>query len=101
MLISHSVMFDSLHSHGLQPTRLPYPSLSRSFLKLMSSELVIPQKDGYLILCHPLLLLPLIFPRVTHWKRSEFFPVSQLLAPGSQNIGASPSVSVLPLNIQG
>ena len=99
MLISHSVMFNSLQSHGLQPTRLPYPSLSPGFLKLMSNELVIPQ--NHLILCHPLLLLPSIFPRVTHWKRSESFPVSQLFAPGSQNIGASPSVSVLPLNIQG
>ena len=33
---------------------------SRSLLKLMSIELVMP--CNYLILCHPLLLLPSIFP---------------------------------------
>ena len=31
---------------------------------------------------------------------SVSFPVSQLLASGNQNIGASPSVSVLPMSIQ-
>ena len=35
---------------------------SRSLLKLMSIELVIP--SNHLILCHPLLLLPLIFPSI-------------------------------------
>ena len=35
---------------------------SRSLLKLMSIELVIP--SNHLILCHPLLLLPSIFPTI-------------------------------------
>ena len=35
---------------------------SRSLLKLMSTELVMP--SNYLILCRPLLLLPLIFPNI-------------------------------------
>ena len=35
---------------------------SRSLLKLMSTESVMP--SNYLILCHPLLLLPSIFPRI-------------------------------------
>ena len=35
---------------------------SRSLLKLMSIELVMP--SNHLILCHPLLLLPLIFPSI-------------------------------------
>ena len=35
---------------------------SRSLLKLMSIELVMPSK--HLILCHPFLLLPSIFPRI-------------------------------------
>ena len=35
---------------------------SRSLLKLMSIALVIP--SNHLILCHPLLLLPSIFPRI-------------------------------------
>ena len=36
--------------------------ISWSLLKLMSIELVMP--PNHLILCHPLLLLPLIFPHV-------------------------------------
>ena len=36
---------------------------SRSLLKLMSIELLMP--SNYLILCHPLLFLPSIFSRVT------------------------------------
>ena len=35
---------------------------SRSLLKLMSIELVMP--SNHLILCHPLLLLPSIFPSI-------------------------------------
>ena len=35
---------------------------SRSLLKLMSIQLVMP--SNYLILCHPLLLLPSIFPSI-------------------------------------
>ena len=35
---------------------------SQSLLKLMSIELVMP--FNHLILCRPLLLLPLIFPRI-------------------------------------
>ena len=41
----------SLWPHGLQPTRLPCPSLSRSLLKLMSIESVMPSK--HLILSPP------------------------------------------------
>ena len=37
-------------------------SLSLSFLRLVSIELVMPPK--HLILCHPLLLLPSIFPTI-------------------------------------
>ena len=47
-----------------------------------------------LILCRPLLLLPSIFPA------SGSFLVSQFFASGGQNIGASASASVLPMNIQ-
>ena len=36
---------------------------SRSLLKLMSTELMMP--SSHLILCHPLLLLPSIFPSIT------------------------------------
>ena len=39
-----------------------YITNSRSLLKLMSIELVMP--SNHLILCHPLLLLPSIFPSI-------------------------------------
>ena len=67
---------------------------SRSLLKLISIKLVMP--SNHLILCHPLLLLPSIFPA------SGYFPMSQLFTSGSQSTGASASASasVLPMNIQ-
>ena len=37
-------------------------TVSQSLLKLMSVESVVPSK--YLILCHPLLLLPSVFPSI-------------------------------------
>ena len=65
---------------------------SRSLLKLMSIELVMP--SNYHILCCPLLLPPSIFPA------SGSFPVSQFFISGGQSIGVSASASVLPMNIQ-
>ena len=62
---------------------------SRSLLKLMSIEAVMP--FNHLILCHPLLLLPSIF-------KSRSFLMSQLFTSGGQNI--EDSASVLPVNIQ-
>ena len=50
----------TLRLHGLQHTNPPCPS--PSLLKLMSIELVMP--SNHLILCHPLLLLPSIFPSI-------------------------------------
>ena len=61
MLFSCSVVSDSLRPHGWQHARLPCP-LSPSLLKLMSIESVM--LSNHLILCHPLLLSPLIFPNV-------------------------------------
>ena len=56
-------MSDSLQPHGLQHARLPcLNNNSCSLLKLMSIESVMP--SNYLILCHPLLLPPSIFPSV-------------------------------------
>ena len=89
-----SVMSDSLWSHGLQPTRFLCFSITNSWslLKLMSIESVMP--SNHLILFHPLLLLPSIFPDLGSFPMSQFFALS------GQSIGASASVSVLPMNIQ-
>ena len=60
MLFSHSVLSDSLQLHGLQDS-LSFP-ISQSLLKLTSIESVMP--SNYLILCHPVLFLPSIFPSI-------------------------------------
>ena len=59
---SRSVMSNSLRPHGLQQSRLPCLSPTARLLKLMSIELVMP--SNHLILCHPLLLLPSVFPSI-------------------------------------
>ena len=70
-----------------------YFTISRSLLKLMSTELVM--LSNHHILCYPLLLLPSIFPSI------RVFQMCQLFVSGGQSIGASASASVLPMNIQG
>ena len=67
-------------------------TVSRSWLKLMSIESVIP--SHHLIFCHPFLLLPPVFPA------SGSFSMYRPFASGGQSIGASVSASVLPMNIQ-
>ena len=64
---------------------------SRSLLRLTSIELVMP--SNHLALCHPLLLLPSIFPTLGS------FPMSQYFTSGGRSIGDSASASVLPMNI--
>ena len=83
-------MSESLQPHGLQHARLSCPSPSWSLLRLMSFESVMP--SYHLIPCHPLLLLPSIFPSI-RVSSNEF-------ASGGQSTGASASASVLPVNIQ-
>ena len=65
---------------------------SRSLLKLMSIESVMP--SNHLILCRPLLLPPTIFPSIRVFSNESFF------ASGGQSIRVSASTSVLPMNIQ-
>ena len=65
---------------------------SRSLLKLMSIESVMP--SSHLILCRPLLFLPPIPPSI------RVFSNELTLIWGGQSIGVSASASVLPVNIQ-
>ena len=69
-----------------------FSAISWSLLKLMSIELVMP--SNHLILCHPLLLPPSIFPA------SGSFLMSQFFTSGGQSIGVSALTSILPMNIQ-
>ena len=64
---------------------------SRSLLKLMSIKSVMP--SNHLILCHPLLKNSCLqsFPESGSFQMSQFF---------TSSIGASASISVLPMNIQ-
>ena len=64
---------------------------SRSLLKLMSIESVMP--SNHFILCHPL-LLPSIFPSI------RVFSNESALCMILQSIGVSASTSVLPMNVQ-
>ena len=65
-------------------------AVSQSLLKLMSIESV--RSSNHLVLCHPLLLPSVLV--------SGPFLMSWLFTTGGQNIEASVSASVLPINIQ-
>ena len=90
-LFSHVTLFATLWNIAHQAS-LSF-SISWSLLKLMPIELVM--LPNFLILCCPLLLLPLIFPA------SGSFPMKWLFTSGGQGTGASASASVPPINIQG
>ena len=68
-------------------------AISQSFLKLMSIESVMP--SNHLILCHPLLLLPSILPRIRVFSNE---PTLHIRWPKYWSFHFS---SVLPMNIQG
>ena len=68
-------------------------TISWSLLTFLSTESVM--LSNHLILCHPLLLLPSVFPKMGS------FPMGWLFASRGLSIEASASVSVLPVNIQG
>ena len=89
---SHSVMSDYV---------TPWTSARQSSLSItncwslpkpMSTESVM--SSNHLILCHPLLLPPPIFPRTRSFQMSQLFPS------GGQSIGVSASASVPPMNTQ-
>ena len=65
---------------------------SWSLPKCMSVELVMPSNN--LILCHPLRLLPSVFPSI------RVFPNQSVLHIRWPEFGVSASASVLPMNIQ-
>ena len=92
LLFSHSFVSDSLRPHGLQHTRLPCPSSSPS-----AGSDYCPLSQW----CHPIIS----FSVIAFSSCLQSFPasgsslMSRLFASGGQNIGASASVSVLPMNI--
>ena len=86
-------MSDFLQPHGVQHTRLRYPSLS--FRVCLNS---CPLSQW----CHPTISSSVApfssYPQ--SFPQSGYFPMSQLFASGGQSFGASASALVLPMNIQ-
>ena len=67
-------MSNSLRLHGLQHARPPCPLPTPwSLLELMSIEPVMP--SNHLIFCHPLLLLPSIFPSIRVFSSESAPPI--------------------------
>ena len=90
---SHSVMCDSLRPNGLQHTRLPCPSPTPGVYSnsCPSSQWCYPTISSSVVpFSSCLQSLPAL----------RSFPMSQFFASCGQIIGASASVSVLPMNIQ-
>ena len=67
-------------------------TISWSLLRLMSIELVMP--SNHLFLCHPLLLLPSVFPSIRVFSNES---APHIRWPSTE---AWASASVLPMNIQ-
>ena len=90
LLLSHVQLFATPWTAACQ-TSLSI-SNSRSLLKLMSIESVMP--SNHLILCSPLLLPPSIFPSI------RVFSNKSVLCSRGPSTGVSALASVLPMNIQ-
>ena len=87
-------MSNSLRPYGLQNGRIPCSSPTPgAFSKLMSIELVMP--SNHLILCHPLLLLPSVFPSirvfssesVLHSRWPKYWSYSFSISPSNEYSG--------------
>ena len=86
-----SFVSDSLRPHGLQHTRLPCPS--QSLLKLISVKSVMT--SNHLNFCHPLPLLPSIFPSIKVFsnesvlcnKWPEYWSFSLSISPSNKYSG--------------
>ena len=93
LFFSHSVMSDSLPPLGLQHARLPCPSPSPGTCSILSplSQWWHPTISSSVI---PFSSCPQSFPESGSFQMSQFFES------GGQSMGASPSASVLPMNIQ-
>ena len=92
LLLSHSVVSDSLWPHGLQHARPPCPSPASG---AYSNSCPLSQW------CHPIISCSVI-PFSSHlqsFPASGSFPMSQFFASGAQSIGVLASPSVLSINI--
>ena len=91
LLFSRSVVSDFATPRTAALQAFLSITISQGLLKLLSIKSVMP--SNHLILCHPLLLLPSVFPSI------RVFSNEWLFTSGNQSTGASASASVLPMNI--
>ena len=77
LLFSRSVVSNSLQSHGLQHTRFPVHHYLQSLFKVMSIESMMTSNN--LILCHPVFLLPSIFPSIRVFSSDSLHQVAKIL----------------------
>ena len=91
-LSSDSIVSDSLQPHGLQHTRLPWPSPSPG---VCSNSC--PSSRG----CHLTISSSIVpFSSCLSFPASWSLPMSQFFPSGGQSMGVLASASVLPMNIQ-
>ena len=90
---SRSVVSNSLQPHGLQHARIPCPSPTP---RACSNSCLLSWW------CHPAISSSVVPLSSCLWSfpASGSFPMSQFFTSGSQSIGVSASISVLPMNIQ-
>ena len=90
---SHSAMFNSLWSHGLQHARPPCPSPTSG---------VYPNSCPLSWWCHPTMSSSVVpfSSCLQSFPASGAFQMSQFFSSGGQTIGVSASSSALPMNIQ-
>ena len=90
-----------LWPHRLQHTRLPCPSPTAGGCSNSCPSSCFIDYVNIIQPAHPLLSpSPPAFREKENPLASGSFPISQFFASGGQNIGASASASVLPMNIQ-
>ena len=90
---SHWVLWDSLWPHGLHHSRPPCPSpIPRAYSNSCPLSWW----------CHPTISSSVVpfSSCLQSFPTSGSFPMSQFFTSGGQNIGASATASVLPVNIQ-
>ena len=68
-------MFYSLQPHGLQHARLPCPSPTPRACSNSCPSIESVMLSNHLILCHPLLLLPSVFPSIRVFSNESVFHI--------------------------
>ena len=74
VVASRSVVSNCLQLHGLQHARLPCPSPSPRVCS-NSCPLSRLMPSNHLILCHPFLLLPSVFPSIRVFSNESALPI--------------------------